>query len=284
MVSRELNIASATVQRAYAELQAEGLVVGEPGRGVFAAALDDRGPPDKRHRVGLLRDVLIAPIRQAQALGFSGPEIAAATSSLVARGDGSAVLRVVFVGRSLDVLEKYVPLIRAALPHAVDVRGIELRALRDLDGMALEDLGQVRLLVCLVSNFAEVRDEGRRRGIEVYGLTVELSSETQRQLITLPANSRIGLVAETPFLSNTRAMVEQITGHHAEVTWTSGEEDADAVRATMADRDVVLHTFGLRSLAQEAAPPGSELVELTFLPMEASLTHLAEVVASLRDL
>lgn len=280
-VSRALNIASATVQRAYAELQAEGLVSGEQGRGVFASALDDRGPADQHTRDELLRDVLIAPIRQAQALGFSATEIAAAARSLVDAHEGASVPRIVFVGRAPDVIDKYVPLLRGALPDAADVQGIEIATLRATQGAVLEELAPVRMLVSLVSNFAEVRAEGHRRGIEAYGLTVELSAATKRALVSLPAEARIGLLAETPFLSNTRAMVEQIRGHHAEVTWASPDDGPEAVRAALADRQVVLHTLGLRSLAHESAPAGADLIELTFLPMDASLGHLAEVVASM---
>lgn len=280
-VSRELKIASATVQRAYAELQAEGLAAGEQGRGVFASGLDDRAPADDGDRDELLRDVLLAPVRQAQALGFGETEIAATVRSLVERAEGSGAPRIVFVGRSPDAIDKYVPLLRGALDDVVDVRGIEVSALRESRGAVLDELAPVSLLVSLVSNFADVRGEGHQRGIEVYGLTVELSAATKRTLVMMPADARIGLVAETPFLSNTRAMVEQIRGHQAEVTWVSSDEGLEAVRAALGDRQVVLHTFGLRALAREAAPSDAELVELMFLPMEASLIHLAEVAASM---
>lgn len=279
-VSRELQIAPTTVQRAYAELRSEGLVSSEPGRGVFASALDDRGPADQGTRRDLLRDVLIAPIRQVQALGFSETEIAAAVRSLMDAHAGSPVTRVVFIGRDPEVIDKYVPLLRDALAEAVDVRGVELGRLRASDGAVLDELAPVRILVSLVSNFAEVRAIGHQRGIEAYGLTVELSAATQRALVSLPADTRIGLLAETPFLSNTRAMVEQIRGHHAEVTWVSSDDGRDTVAAALSDRQVVLHTLGLRALARDVAPSGAHLVELTFLPMEASLDHLADVVNS----
>jgi hypothetical protein len=145
----------------------------------------------------------------------------------------------------------------------------------------LDELRPVDLVVSLVSNFAEVRAEARRRGVESYGLMVELSDDTKRALIELPFDARVGLLAESVFLSNTRALVAQIRGHAAELKWATDEESIEEMRSTLADCDVVLHTLGMGPIAAELVPQGAQLIELTFLPMQASLAHLAETVASI---
>jgi GntR family transcriptional regulator len=75
VVSRHLAMAPATVQRAYAELQSEGFVVGEAGRGVFVAELDVPRHVDETERRQSLRDIVMPPMRRAQALGFTAREV-----------------------------------------------------------------------------------------------------------------------------------------------------------------------------------------------------------------
>ncbi len=282
-VSRQLLISPATVQRTYAELQSEGHLSGEAGRGVFVATLDPRHTaPGPAGRATALRDALLPAVLHARAAGFSAAEIATAVR-LLADGqihdEGRA--RVLFIGARQDSVDKYVPLLRSGLVRTpVEVTGLPLPTVaRDGVG-ALDALLPVDLIVSLVSTLAKARALGKDRDIPVYGLMVELSEETKRTLISLPDEARVGLIGEREFLSNTRSLVEQIRGHQGGIISTS-DTDSAALRRVMKGRDVVLHTLGTTTAARAAAPAGAVCIELTFLPMPASMAHLAETVEGL---
>jgi GntR family transcriptional regulator len=276
-----LGVAASTVQRAYARLQEGGFVVGEGGRGVFVAALTDRHSAHDVERALSLHGLLSPAVTQAKTLGFSDTEIVATLQKMLAGGVNEApASRVVFVGRGPVAVDKYIRLLRPALSSLrCDVVGTELPDLMHNDGAILDELRPIDLLVCPVSIFGEVRRIGRLRDIDTYGLRVELSDQTKRSLLEIPFESRIGLVAEPEFLSNTRALVEQIRGSEPDVIWAS-DQPIETARDTIGGCDVVLHTFGTPDLAAELAAPTALRIELIFLPMKASLEHLADTVAS----
>ena len=90
----ELHMATATVQRTYGELQAQGLLVGQTGRGVFVADLAVGAPPDKRlfardlasERDAVLHGLLARGVVNARSLGFREDEIVAKVRVLAASG------------------------------------------------------------------------------------------------------------------------------------------------------------------------------------------------------
>jgi GntR family transcriptional regulator len=281
LVSRELGMAPATVQRAYAELQAEAFVVGEPGRGVFVAELDPEHGMDEDSRRQSLRDVLLPAVRQAQSLGFSSGEILAQVRTLVTSERRHAP-RIAFVGRRPDAVQKYVRFLRVGLA-AIDaeVIGVDLQTFKDTNGAVLDELRPLDLVVSLVSNYSEVRSAARRRNIEAYGLMVELSEETKRAIIELPFDAEVGLLAESVFLSNTRALVEQLRGPTSALRCVTDDDSPESASGEIEGCSVVLHTLGMGTLAADIAPPAARLIELTFLPMQASLAHLAETILSM---
>ena len=80
-VSTTLGLATATVQRTYGELQAQGLLVGQSGRGVFVAKLTAGLPALASERSDLLRDLVARTVAQARSFGFKDDEILTAVSA-----------------------------------------------------------------------------------------------------------------------------------------------------------------------------------------------------------
>jgi hypothetical protein len=271
------------VQRAYAELQADGYVVGEAGRGIYVGDLEAHSVGDADDRRRGLQELLLGPLTQAQALGFASGEIVDMVGSMLASPQVSMhVPRVLFVGRTADSTTKYTQLIRVATASTgSEVFGVVQQALVADEGKIIQELAPIHLVVCLVTSFAEVRTIAHRWGVETYGLMVELSEETKRKLIELPFDARIALVTEQVFLSNTRALVEQIRGHQQELIWAATELGDAELRERLADADVVLHSLGATDDAARDAPEGAERIELKFLPMPASMAHLVDTVAAI---
>ena len=74
-LATDLQMATATVQRVYQEMQAEGFLLAQPGRGVFVADMANSLPPRTEERGEILRALLARPISHARSLGFADAEL-----------------------------------------------------------------------------------------------------------------------------------------------------------------------------------------------------------------
>ena len=279
-LAADLGMATATVQRAYNELQTQGLLVGQAGRGVYVGDLATGLPGLAAERSEVLSDLLARSVSHARSLGFGEDEIVAAVRALL--GDGklqAGPSRVVFVGRQRETVDKYVRLLREAL-LGLDV-AVEGVALTDLerDDTILDQLEPIRCIVSLIGSFAEVRHLTGQRGVPLYGLVVELTEAAQYALVHLPDDVLIGLVAEHQYLTSARALLRQYFGSEERVRWTVPRNHA-ALRRIVRDCPVVVHTFGARKAVEEHAPPGTRLLELEYMPNAASLARLRAALLS----
>jgi len=74
-LAADVDLATATVQRAYGELRDLGLLVGEAGRGIFVADLPNGVPEIAVERRSVLHGLLARAIAHALTLGFTHQEI-----------------------------------------------------------------------------------------------------------------------------------------------------------------------------------------------------------------
>jgi GntR family transcriptional regulator len=275
----DLGLATATIQRAYSELQEIGMLVGQAGRGVFVADLANELPYLPGERLGMLRGVFARAVSHALSLGFGQQEIVATVRDLVVgavRPDQPP--RVVFVGSSPETAEKYRALLDAALrADGVEVAALTLGEIQADADAALDTLEPIRCIVGLVRTFTRLRPIVGHRGTALFGLVVELTPATQRTIRALPDDEPIGLIAEELYLPSARTIVRQFRGSEANVVWAESQ-NRRAVRRVVRTCPTILHTFGTGPMLAKLAPR-SRLIELRYLPTEASLDRLRNLVA-----
>jgi len=278
--AQALGLAAATVQRTYSELQRDGLIVSESGRGMFVARLEIPSDIEVEGKDGALRDLLLPTILQAQVLGFDAEEIVATVRELVEAGQHGTRPKVIFVGRYPAVAERYVTLLKEGLAGVgCELVGVDFPTITKPG--ALEEYLPADLLVSMVSQFAQVREIGERYGVPTFGLTVELHDDVKRKIMEIPEDARIGLLVEAEFLSNTRSMVEHLTWASELVAVAS--EDVEKAREALKGCDWILHSSHASDVAAEIAEPGTNLVKLETISMPAAVVHLAQLLISMRD-
>lgn len=186
-LAADLQMAAATVQRVYQELQAEGFLLAQPGRGVFVADMADSLPPRTEERSEILRALLARPISHARSLGFADAELLDAVGRITnAAHPMPGQARVVFVGSSERSKNKYPPYLRQAVSRlGLTVEGIEFSRLQ-ADESLLDAFEPIVMLVALVGTYPYLREIAERRKVQLYGLVVDLAESTQRRLIHLP--------------------------------------------------------------------------------------------------
>lgn len=275
-----LDLAAATVQKAYAELQRDGLITSEQGRGAFVAKLESPAVLGVEEKVSALRDLVLPGILQAQTLGFTREEIADTMNALLGPDQGGPIPKVVFVGRTLGLAQKYVGLLKEGLVGVgCEIMGVDFASIERSNG--LDEHMPVHMLVSMVSQFPRVREIGNAYGVRTYGLTVELTDETKRRIMAIPVDARIGLITNSEFLSNTRSIVDALIWVPDLVAVAS--EDPHRVDKLMRDRDWILHTASTVDVATQAAPSGARMIVLESTPMSASVVHLAQLLHSIRQ-
>jgi DNA-binding transcriptional regulator YhcF (GntR family) len=289
-VAGELGLATATVQRAYGELQAQGLLVGRTGRGVYVAALaiglpaasTTAGSALRAERGLVLRGLLAPAVAHARSVGFGEDEIVATVQAFAAgRAEELATApRVVFVGNESDVLDKYRALLGSALGDlGVSVDTLSLAELEEDSDAALDEREPIRCLVSLVGTFADLRRLAGHRGTPLFGLVVDLTDETQQRLVDLPHDELIGVVAEERYLPSARAVLRQFLGVEERLRWAA-TQTRSSLRRVMRECRIVAHTLGATRAVRGLARPGTELIELQFRPNPSSIARLRAVLAA----
>lgn len=279
-LASDLGMSTATVQRAYNELQAQGLLIGRTGRGVFVGELATGVSQRPGERNEMLQALFAHAISHARSLGFGRGEVMASVQQLL----GSDVLtsqppRVVFVGAQKEFVEKYCSLLREAL-QGLDllVQGV---ALADLERgtVDLDALGPVRVIVSLVGTFADTRRLVGHHGVPLFGLVVDLTEATQRALVHLPVGESVALIAERHYMPSARALVRQYVASDEEARWAV-LGNRPAVRRLVTESRTVIHTLGAKRTVEELASPTTRLIELEYLPNSASLARLIAMLAA----
>lgn len=275
-LASSLGVTAATVRHAYAALEAEGLVVSYPGKGIIVAELSAELREQASQRQAALLDLFASTLERARALGYTPDEIRAALGqAFLATVDRP---RVVFVGAEPEFVERYTPLLAEALRDLpVDVTGVQLRDLRER-GPAWLQTAAPACVVTLVRSYADVRDLLHSTGLAVLGLALELAPETQRELLSLPRDVPALLVAERFNLTGMVHLIEQYwvpDGEFPHVALESRELAAAIQRA-----EVIIHTLRARRTVARLVPAGRRLIELRFVFNPISLARLRERIAS----
>ncbi|MCC6180084.1 MAG: GntR family transcriptional regulator [Chloroflexi bacterium] len=279
-LAADLQMATATVQRVYNELQAEGLLVGRPGRGVFVTELA-RGLPARRgERSEILRALLAHPIAQARSLGFADVEVLETVDAIASGPELPATPpRVVFVGSSEASIQKYPALLREALDRlGVVVEGVTFADV-ERDERILDAFEPIQTIVALIGTFPHLQQVARRRDVPMYGLVLDLSEMTQRALIDLPPEGDVALIGQRVYLPSARAILRQFFVGDDRVR-TALPTDVTRVRKLLDTCPIVVHTLAATAVVQAYAPPTARRIELEYLPNPTSLTRLAHLLAA----
>jgi GntR family transcriptional regulator len=278
-LASELGLATATVQRACGELQREGVLVSQVGRGVYVAELAAGYGDTRAQRATLLNGIFARSLAHARSVGFSNDQILESMRALLrGNGDGEPGVHVVFVGAGPEFADKYRSLLAEALADIpVTVTAITVDDLeRDADA-ALDELEPIVCLVSLVGTFAEVRRLTGARKTPLFGLVVDLTQDSQSALIDLADDIPIALVAEDHYMQSARGLVRQYRGSEdglAVVTHSNRGRLARVIR----DARVIVHTFGSKKLLEGRVPPDTSLVELRYVPNPASIARLRNML------
>lgn len=276
-LARELNLSPVTVSRAFAELEARGLVEARQGSGVFVVdftQLETEGGPQD----GRLRDFAAAVVSQAKRLGYEPDALAEAIRAAGAAQEARDPRLIVVVDEFDSVDPQVDQLVAALVDDGVRVVGLRLD---ELNGRA-DLIERAGVIASAPHCFGLVRKRLGDRQEDIIGLTMTLSEDVRARLRRIEPTSRVAVVGTMPsFLSWMSYLVRLQVPLHAdpvEVAMT----DEPSVRRAVAAADVVVYGSGVRHRLPPLLPEGLAAIELRHVPDEESIAnlrrHLARVV------
>jgi DNA-binding transcriptional regulator YhcF (GntR family) len=268
MLAGFLRVNRNTVARAYAELEAEGVLEGTPGRGTHVIWK----PPSGRASLALAGQIdrLLAT---ASAAGYSLDDLLAAITVRAAPRRGSTRPRIGFVECNPVDLAYFSRLLRPA----VDVPVVAM-----LLGELPERLADVDLVATTFFHAEEARRLCAGRALEVVGLMALPDFRTLDQLARLPRASTVALVCATREGVTSKARSLAAVGLRTPRLLTATLGDEPGLGAALARADVVLAAPRVLDRIRAAIPPAARVIAFASVLSDGAVALLHERVAAWR--
>jgi GntR family transcriptional regulator len=281
-----LRINRNTAARVFADLEREGYLSCEKGRGTFVAQPGaKRGvvPPRMNTLARLVDDTLV----QAQRLGFDGQEFAAAlyTRAHAAPALEPRKLRVLFTECNRPQLRQFSQEIEQTLPLQVDTL-----LLKDVERKYRQSPGFLQRYSLVITTFwhiHEVQKLLRRANTEVVALMADASLESLMRLTALPEGTKVGVACyEWTGSENLRLSIENAGLKHIQLVIGCGAEP-ESLKRMLQGAQVVVCTSLVAKKIRNLAPRGTEIIvddrTLNKGGLEMLRQRLAQLVSGLEN-
>jgi len=250
-----------TVSKVFSEMQREGYLSCEPGRGTFVSAAKTRSE-SKVESMHKLLAVVDDAIDRAGKLGFSPEELfltlyARTQASPAASGAGRKV-RALFIECSRPELEMF----SAELEKEVDIQ-LDSMLVEDFVKVAEKDLESLRGYGLIITTFYHIREvQGllEDSGMEVVALMVDTSLETLMRLTSLPEGTKVGVACTTAAgAENMKLSIQRAGLGHLRVMTGCGEERS-SLKKMISEASVVVCSSLVESKLRTLVPKGKEFI------------------------
>jgi len=254
-----LRINRNTAARVFADLEREGHLTCEKGRGTFVAQRlpGKKGPPP---RMSTLAKMVDETLDRASRLGFGAAEFAGAiyTRAHAGPAEPPRKMKALFTECNRPQLQAFSRELEETLPLDVDtmlIADIE-REYRRSPGF----LQRYALVITTFVHIHEVQNLLRKAKIEVVGLMAEASLETLMRLTALPDRTKVGVACnEWTGSQNVKLSIENAGLKNIELVMGCGAE-RESLKRMMKEARVVVCSGVVASKIRAVAPKGTEII------------------------
>jgi GntR family transcriptional regulator len=250
-----------TVSKVFAEMQREGQISCEPGRGSFVAAksIQSRSKVDRMQK---LLSVVDGAIDRASRLGFSSEELFltlyARTQATPAESRFSHPVTALFTECSPGQLDLWTTEIRRELSIPVDSMLVD--EFKSTVHKAPGSLKRYDVVITTFYHIREVRALLAGTGIETVALMVDTSLDTLMRLTSLPDGTTVGVAcADRTGAENMRLSIQRAGLSHLRVILGCGDEKGD-LEKMIAKATVVVCSSLIEQRVRQLAPKGTEIL------------------------
>lgn len=251
-----------TVSKVFSEMQREGHLSCEPGRGTFVSAAKAKSE-SKVESMHKLLAVVDETLDRAGKLGFSPEELfltlyARTQASPPAASGGEREVKALFIECSRPELE----LFSAELKQELRIQ-LDSMLVGDFAKAAEKDLKSLRSYGLIITTFYHIREVQsllEDSGVEVAAVMVDTSLETLIRLTSLPEGTKVGVACTTRTgAENMKLSIQRAGLEHLRVIIGCGEERS-GLQKMIAEASVVVCSSLIESRLRALAPKGKEII------------------------
>jgi GntR family transcriptional regulator len=250
-----------TVAKVFADMQREGLLSCEPGRGTFVSSTQMKSKT-KVERMNKLLAVVDDALQKARRLGFSAEEVFltlyARTQASPSRTHSVRAVSALFIECSRPELDLFSSELEKELSIQVDSILIE-----DFETTLKRDPGTLKRYGLIITTFYHIREvqillEGS--GMEVVALMVDTSLDTLMRLTSLPEGTTVGVACTTGAgAENMKLSIQRAGLKHLRVITGCGEKKA-SLEKMIAEASVIVCSSLVERRVRSLTPKGKEIV------------------------
>ena len=254
-----LRINRNTAARVFADLEREGYLSCEKGRGTFVAQRlpgKEASPP----RMNTLAKLVDKTLERATRLGFGGAEFAAAVYTRANTGppEPARKLKALFTECNRPQVRRFSQELAETLPLQLDALLIS-----DLEREYRRSPGFLRGYRLVITTFAHVHEVQkllRREQIEVVGLMMDATLGTLMRLTALPEGTKVGVACnEWTGSQNVKLSIDNAGLKNIELVIGCGAEP-ESLKRMMKEARVVVCSGLVASKIRGLAPKGTEII------------------------
>jgi GntR family transcriptional regulator len=250
-----------TVAKVFADMQREGLLSCEPGRGTFVSSTRIKSKA-KVEKMNKLLEVVDDALEKAARLGFSAEEVFltlyARTQATPVRTSSSRQVAALFIECSRPELE----LFRSELAMELSIQ-VDSILIEDFERTVKSDPASLQRYSLIITTFYHIREvqsflEGS--GMEVVALMVDTSLDTLMRLTALPEGTKVGVACTTRSgAENMKLSIQRAGLKHLTVMTGCGEKKA-SLEKMIAEVSVIVCSSLVEHQVRALVPTGKEIV------------------------
>ena len=278
-LSKQLGVNTGTVVQAYRELQTQGFIDAQQGRGNYVKRLSAAGE-DYTLRQALLDDALAKALERSRALGFDTATIRQHFNMLLATQDGPSPVLLLSVNR--PHAQKYAAVLNRHFAEAgLEVLPYTLDDLEQKRPDLLRAFERAYYLISFVTFVPRVQKALMDQGIPstVLGITAEITQATLEGLQHLPPERRYAIVTEERNINSFLGYLRQYSAVDYKSVRLFLPNQTDLLGRALPDLDTVIYSFGVREAIEQCKVPKGKQLELEFNITMDSLRHLRAILA-----
>ncbi|MEW6264452.1 MAG: GntR family transcriptional regulator [Thermodesulfobacteriota bacterium] len=255
-----LRINRNTVSKVFSEMEKEGYLTCEPGRGTFVS----RPKTESKMRIERMQKLLAVidqAVGQAKELGFTPEELTLTLFARVQTADKPVQTprtSAVFIECNRFNVEAFSAELRKELP--LRIKPMLIDDFRRQAEKTPTAFNRYDLIITTVFHHDEVKALLAGTGIEVVALLIEMSLDNLMRLTTLPEGTKVCLVcADSRGSENMKLSVEKAGLTHLELAMGC-DQKPESLRAMLNDSSVIFCSRLVEEKIKSLAPPGKEII------------------------
>ncbi len=264
-LASRLGVAPGTVAQVYRELQLEGLVVGEQGRGTFVRSFSGDEASELFTRRQQLDAALAQAMKRAWSLGFSLPEIREQLRALYGARPPQPELATVFpLRRSAEVYAQRVQEVLCDLQPRI--HAVELARLEAGQAEVLDVFRTAWYAVTLVQYVPQVQAALTASGIDgvALGVTAELAEGSAERLAQLDPAGRHVIFTEPRNVHTMLNVLDTYSDLDVQRVVRIPSDQPAALLEALPGADTILYSSGVEDLVASLELPAGKLLALEF--------------------